>query len=284
MRKKFNTNNLILADELDKAEIEDFDIASRILSLSDQLSEEIILTNINDHIDNKIPYASRINYVTSYRNKVEQAIFDPDNMDLKEFIREITERVIVTICNGLKRSYSVTIGRDLSESNDIIKYLEDVETLYEFFFIRNYENVRDLLYQILVTKKDYFVNRYKEIYIEQQEEDVFVSADKKKFKNSDDAIIVNYISDVIEDIKAMYESGYDLFKDIVNMDLYELYNNKMYELLINYGEGIVFSSDTRAAEKYFNILNDKEYFVAIRNEVLLKYLETVEVDETYGNN
>ena len=284
MRKKFNTNNLILADELDRDEVEDFDIASRILSLSDQLSEEIILTNINDHIDNKVPYASRINYVTSYRNKVEQAIFDPDNMDLKEFIREITERVIVTICNGLKRSYSVTIGRDLSESNDIIKYLEDVETLYEFFFIRNYENVRDLLYQILVTKKDYFVNRYKEIYTEQQEEDIFVSADKKKFKNSDDAIIVNYISDVIEDIKAMYESGYDLFKDIVNMDLYELYNNKMYELLINYGEGIVFSSDTRAAEKYFNILNDKEYFVAIRNEVLLKYLETVEVDETYGNN
>lgn len=282
MRKNFNTNNLFLADELDRGEVEDFDISSRILSLSDQLSEEIVLANIADHIDGKTPFIDRVNYLTLYKERLDDLRSDPDNLDLKEFIHEITERVLTTVCNGLRKRYAVGLGRDLSEASDIFTYLEDIETLYEFFFIRNYENVRDLLYKTLINKKDYFVERYKEVYAE-QDEDVFISADKKKFKNSDDAIIVNYISDIIYDIKSMYESGFELFKIIINYDLYELYNNRMEELLIDYGNGIVFTSDTRAADKYLSLLNNKDYFISLRNEVLLHYLETVEVDTTYGN-
>ena len=45
MSKKFNTNNLNLAYEIDEDETAaSSDIASRILSLSDSLSEEIVLT------------------------------------------------------------------------------------------------------------------------------------------------------------------------------------------------------------------------------------------------
>ena len=282
MRKNFNTNNLILSDELDRGEVEDFDIASRILSLSDQLSEEIVLANITDHIDGKTPFVDRINYLTLYKEKLDNLRTDPDNVDLQEYMTEITVRVLEKVGLGLKKRYAVGLGRDLSETTDIFTYLEDIETLYEFFFIRNYENVKDLLYKTLILKKEYFVDRYKEIYAE-KEEDVFISADKKKFKNSDDAIIVNYISDIIYDIKAMYESGFELFKTIVNYDLYELYNNRMENLLIDYGNGIVFTSDTRAADKYLSLLNNKDHFISLRNEVLLNYLETVEVDSSYGN-
>jgi hypothetical protein len=81
----------------------------------------------------------------------------------------------------------------------------------------------------------------------------------------------------------MYESGFELFKTIVNYDLYELYNNRMENLLIDYGNGIVFTSDTRAADKYLSLLNNKDHFISLRNEVLLNYLETVEVDSSYGN-
>ena len=87
----------------------------------------------------------------------------------------------------------------------------------------------------------------------------------------------------IFDIMEMYESGYELFKAIVNLDLYEVFNNRMLDLLINYGEGIVFLSDAKASEKYFAILQDKDTFIEIRNEILLKYLENVEVDSNYGN-
>lgn len=283
MSKKFNTNNLNLAYEIDEDETAaSSDIASRILSLSDSLSEEIVLTNINDHISGNSPWPGRINYISSYREKVEDARTDPDNLDLSEFIREITERVIATVLNGLKKNYSVSIGRDLEESNDIYKYLEDIETLYEFFFVRNYENVKDILYKTLITKRQYFIDRYRELYND-QDEDLFITTQKKKFKNFDDVLICNFISDIIFDIMEMYESGYELFKAIVNLDLYEVFNNRMLDLLINYGEGIVFLSDAKASEKYFAILQDKDTFIEIRNEILLKYLENVEVDENYGN-
>ena len=283
MSKKFNTNNLNLAYEIDEDETAaSSDIASRILSLSDSLSEEIVLTNINDHISGNSPWPGRINYISSYREKVEDARTDPDNLDLSEFIREITERVIATVLDGLKKNYSVSIGRDLEESNDIYKYLEDIETLYEFFFVRNYENVKDILYKTLITKPQYFIDRYRELYND-QDEDLFITTQKKKFKNFDDVLICNFISDIIFDIMEMYESGYELFKAIVNLDLYEVFNNRMLDLLINYGEGIVFLSDAKASEKYFAILQDKDTFIEIRNEILLKYLENVEVDENYGN-
>lgn len=283
MSKKFNTNNLNLAYEIDEDETAaSSDIASRILSLSDSLSEEIVLTNINDHISGNSPWPGRINYISSYREKVEDARTDPDNLDLSEFIREITERVIATVLDGLKKNYSVSIGRDLEESNDIYKYLEDIETLYEFFFVRNYENVKDILYKTLITKRQYFIDRYRELYND-QDEDLFIMTQKKKFKNFDDVLICNFISDIIFDIMEMYESGYELFKAIVNLDLYEVFNNRMLDLLINYGEGIVFLSDAKASEKYFAILQDKDTFIEIRNEILLKYLENVEVDSNYGN-
>lgn len=283
MSKKFNTNNLNLAYEIDEDETAaSSDIASRILSLSDSLSEEIVLTNINDHISGNSPWPGRINYISSYREKVEDARTDPDNLDLSEFIREITERVIATVLDGLKKNYSVSIGRDLEESNDIYKYLEDIETLYEFFFVRNYENVKDILYKTLITKRQYFIDRYRELYND-QDEDLFIMTQKKKFKNFDDVLICNFISDIIFDIMEMYESGYELFKAIVNLDLYEVFNNRMLDLLINYGEGIVFLSDAKASEKYFAILQDKDTFIEIRNEILLKYLENVEVDANYGN-
>lgn len=283
MSKKFNTNNLNLAYEIDEDETAaSSDIASRILSLSDNLSEEIVLTNINDHISGNSPWPGRINYISSYREKVEDARTDPDNLDLSEFIREITERVIATVLDGLKKNYSVSIGRDLEESNDIYKYLEDIETLYEFFFVRNYENVKDILYKTLITKRQYFIDRYRELYND-QDEDLFITTQKKKFKNFDDVLICNFISDIIFDIMEMYESGYELFKAIVNLDLYEVFNNRMLDLLINYGEGIVFLSDAKASEKYFAILQDKDTFIEIRNEILLKYLENVEVDDNYGN-
>lgn len=283
MSKKFNTNNLNLAYEIDEDETAaSSDIASRILSLSDSLSEEIVLTNINDHISGNSPWPGRINYISSYREKVEDARTDPDNLDLSEFIREITERVIATVLDGLKKNYSVSIGRDLEESNDIYKYLEDIETLYEFFFVRNYENVKDILYKTLITKRQYFIDRYRELYND-QDEDLFIMTQKKKFKNFDDVLICNFISDIIFDIMEMYESGYELFKAIVNLDLYEVFNNRMLDLLINYGEGIVFLSDAKGSEKYFAILQDKDTFIEIRNEILLKYLENVEVDENYGN-
>ena len=70
-----------MAEKIENIRLEDYEdstdnatagISDRILALSDDLSEEIILENIADHIDGKIPYAERENYVTLYNNKMSK--------------------------------------------------------------------------------------------------------------------------------------------------------------------------------------------------------------------
>ena len=172
-----------------------------------------------------------------------------------------------------------------NEQQELIKQLDDIETLYEFFFVRNYQNIFDIVYKTLNRRKAYFVDIYKEVYNDTEESDLFVGFSKKKFKHFSDAIITNYTTDIIFDIKTMYEnSGLQLFRDIVNLDRYESFNDRMYEMLINYGERFVCESDKQAAVNYFNmILGDKELLIKLKNDITMKYLETVEVDENYGN-
>jgi len=269
----------------DEDEFEEETITEKILSLSDKLSEEIIVSNIEDHIANKYSSTERMNYVTLYKNKLDELKEkdeDVNTAELKDGIYAITERVINIVKAGLNEEYAVTIGEDVEDTNNLYAYLENIEAMYEFFFIRNYQNIVDLLYTKLIADKQKFIDSYKEIYNETQDNDIFVTFSKKKFRNLNDAIISNYITDILYDIKSTYTSGYQLFKDIVNLDLYEMYNFKINNLLDDLGTGLVFLNDEIAAEQYLGILDNKEMFIEIRNEVLLKFLENVEVDTTYG--
>ncbi len=278
------TDNQYILEEDEDGEQESFDISNRILQLNDELSVEIIEENIRDHIADRKFKNARMNYVSLYKERLEEVKSDPDNIDLKSQIYDITESVIELVKSGLKEVYGVSIGLDTEDSLDIYEYLDNVEALYEFFFIRNYQNIVDLLYSNLLKKKQYFIDRYKEIYNESEESDIFISYSKKKFKNFGDAIIANYITDILFDIKSMYSSALDLFTEIVNLDLYELYNNRVSKLLLDYGEGLIFENDADCVERYFDIMSDHEMLISIRNDVLLKYLELVEADPSYGNN
>ena len=75
------------------------------------------------------------------------------------------------------------------------------------------------------------------------------------------------------------ESAYVLFDKIVNLDLFEEYNNKISQLLINYGSKIVFSDDQETAEKYLVTMKNQDSRNNIRNEVVSYYLETCEIED-----
>ena len=199
-----------MAEKIENIRLEDYEdstdnatagISDRILALSDDLSEEIILENIADHIDGKIPYAERENYVTLYKNKLNKVREEDDASDLKQAIINSVYRVIDVVLGGLEKVYGVTIGKDPEDALNIYDYLDDIETLYEFFFVRNYQNIFDIVYKTLNRRKAYFVDIYKEVYNDTEESDLFVGFSKKKFKHFSDAIITNYTTDIIFDIK-----------------------------------------------------------------------------------
>jgi hypothetical protein len=115
---------------------------------------------------------------------------------------------------------------------------------------------------------------------EEHREDIFVVQAKKKFKNFEDVIIIHFINDIIDDIREYSPSGYVLFDAIVNTDYYEEYNNRMGELLENNGNKVIFSGDREVFERYMSVLDDQEVRNELRNEILMKYLETTDIEET----
>jgi hypothetical protein len=109
--------------------------------------------------------------------------------------------------------------------------------------------------------------------------DEFVNIAKKKYLNEEDIVIISFINEIIDDIVSGSNSAYVLFDNIISLDPFEDINARTGELLMNYGKGIIFEGDTLCYGKYMEPLKDNQVKIEIRNAILMKYLETVEVSE-----
>jgi hypothetical protein len=126
--------------EKDNFEQEYFDISEKILKLSDELAEDIILTNIKDQLESKLDlFTDKLNYVTLFREKY--SYITPENTFYdKNYIRTALLKVTELVSKLLESKYGVKLGTDL----DYVfpdEYLKDMETMYEFFFIRHFKNL-----------------------------------------------------------------------------------------------------------------------------------------------
>jgi hypothetical protein len=114
---------------------------------------------------------------------------------------------------------------------------------------------------------------------EKHSKDLFVVQSKKKFKNKDDVLIMHFLNEIIRDIKDSTNSAYDLFSAICGLDIFEEFNNRMSQLLINYGNKIVLNNDLESAKMYLRPLDNPLVFSEVRNAILISYLEGCELDE-----
>lgn len=256
-----------------------FDTSEKILKLNDKLAEDIVLKSIGEQLTGEIDALSEhINYVSLFKEKYD-AIDPSDNCYDETYMKESLARVSTLIGECIKIKYGVELGEDLDFVSPA-EYLEDMETLYEFLFIRHFENLTNYLKNYLFKNRNAFLDVYRPLMNDDvHSKDLFVIQSKKKFKNFDDVIIMHFLSEIIMDIKDKTVSAYELFKEIVNLDLFEEFNHRMFELLINYGNKIVLNNDNETAMKYLKPLENKTLFSEIRNTILLAYLDTCEIME-----
>lgn len=273
-----NDKNIIIHDDQDSVDMV-YDISDRIFELRDALSIDIISKNIIDRFDTAVDYETT-NYVTKFKDTYDRlkdtTLYEGDINILNNALQELSE--IIVVC--LKNKYCVGVGEDIDDdlTTNLNEFLNKIETLYEFFVIRNYTNIKDYFKTNLIQHKTDYIEKYKAAIDDKSIDDLFLNQDKKKYKDTSDAIIIHYINDIINDIKAEITSSYDFFKDIVNLDLFEEYNNRMYNLLINYGTDFVIYDDTEAVKKYLSILDKNEIFVALRNDLLSDILIDVKLN------
>lgn len=285
--------DLSIFDDLDDMDLFDLDFSDdnlvdqmndptgKILKLSDELSEDIIIESIEEDLNAEVYDADRkfVNYVSLFQKKYS-GITPSDELYDKDYIEDVLERVTKVALDGLQAKYGIEMGVDLDFANPA-EYLKDVSTMYEFLFIRNFRNVCDYISKRLgkmtITNE---LAKYKDAVDNGDfQKDIFIINDKKKFVNEKDALVVNFISDIMEDIREEADSGYSLFNEITGFDMFEDINYEFSNLLFEYGNKLVFNYDQETAKKYFAIMDDNEVKSKIRNTVLLKYLESAELTE-----
>ena len=143
-----------------------FGTVDQIMKLSDFLSEEIVLENIVEQINGKLDVnSSRINYITLFREKYESIDTDSAEYNL-EYMQEVLGRVCEIVMNTLHDRYGVDLGEDLDYATPT-EYLANVETMYEFLFIRHFENIVTYFINKLYSMKDDLGSRYLKIMSEE---------------------------------------------------------------------------------------------------------------------
>ena len=259
---------------------ERFDISEKILNLSDKLSEEIVLDLIEEELDEQTNLFrnGRINYVSLFKEKYTN--IDPEDPDYdRQYVHQALDKVTTLVKTKIHERYKLTFGEDLDFS-DPDEYLDNMEAIYEFFFIRHIKNIIDYLNLELRRTKSQLIERYsKLIQDETHKSDVFFGIKSKKFKNIEDVIVFHFIGEMIDDILNSNNSAYVLFERIVSTDPYEETNYKISEMLINYGNQLMFDNDTECYTQYISVLEEPNIKNEVRNAVLMEYLKNVNKED-----
>ena len=142
-----------ISDEEDLEET--YDISYRILAIDDDLSKDIVMQNIEGHINNTTSLDNRYNYITEFKERINKVEFEEEQ--IKDYVVKTIEELSDFVLKGLEEKYKITIGTAPEDDVDIFKYLDKVETLYEFFFVRNKEHITDYLYKTIIKEKDTYV-------------------------------------------------------------------------------------------------------------------------------
>ena len=271
--------NFVVQDDQDNSDYI-YDISERIFELRDEMSFDIISKNILDSFDEPKNYET-LNYVSKFKEKYlelkDKDLFVGDEEIINNALSELSSLVI----ENLKSKLFVGIGNELDDGLyvNINEYLDQVETLYNFFIVRRYTNIKDYFKSKILQNKLAFIEKYKMALDDKTYDDLFLAQDKRKFRDISDAIIIHFINDIIGDIKSTITSAYEFFKDIVNLDFYEEFNNRFNEMLVNYGTDLLIIDDAGAAEAYLSILDTPEIYVSLRNDLLSLFLQDAQLSD-----
>jgi hypothetical protein len=261
-----------------------FDISEKILKLSgegeDRLSEDIILENIRQQLEGRLEiFKEKINYLSLFKDKY--AKITPENSFYdKNYIQDSLERVSTLTGSLLESRYGVKLGKDIDYYAPE-EYLNDMEKIYEFFFIRHFRNLADYFYFELQKNRSEIIGRYEKLFQQDaHNKDIFVQQAKKKFKNIEDVMVMHFINDILDDIFNSQSSGYVLFDRIANLDPYEETNTHIINLMQNYGSGLMMNGDKECYDLYMSPLKQTDIKNELKNSVFMRYLETCEIEET----
>ena len=230
-KENYESSKIIITDDNNDSNLL-YDITDRIFELRDQLSLDIISKNIIENIDNPVTYRT-INYVTKFKenyNRIkEENLFNNDLEIINEYFAELSQLILTK----LSLKFNVTIGNNINDDTvmDIDSYIDKLETMYEFFVVRRYDNIRDYFKVQLLKNKINFVEAL-ELSFKQTLE---------TYPTYTDEIRRVRVETYIEIINRLSKNfGIRILYDSANTDLRYLASN-LYDLLVTRYDDYVFA-------------------------------------------
>lgn len=257
----------------------DRDAAEEIMAVHDKLSLDVLLRNIAHNFENP-SVMETIDYIAKFEQAyVAAAASMTDDFD-KDILESSSQQVMSLVEGNLEDKYLVSRADSYALRPDsTIGHIETLDTLYTFFVVRHYTNVRDYFRMAFRKKKVDFVTRYQNIVSADNSDDLFVSQDKHKYSDHSDVILLNAMDGIIGDIREEAENAgsHKLFNDICAIDLFEEMNQRMAQIIA--GGSYEISDDYEAAVRYLGLLDDPEILSNIKTDLTMDVLENARLSD-----
>ena len=263
---------------IEPQEEEFFDISDKILKLRDKLAEEIVFQNIAEDLENTSNLSDlRLNYIQFFKDRYNE-ISISDNIYDQDYLTDVVENLSKLVLPYFEEKYKVTLS-DSYEYSTPKEYLQMMEDIYEFFFVRQRENLKHFFLYTIKKDQQKFVYKYQPRFNKDPySKDLFITTQKKKFKNHSDVVMLHFLNDIIDDIIDSLDSMFIFTDTVTSLDLFEETNNRIHEYHMTYGNSITFHEDIDAVKAYIEPLHSADNKLLLRNDILLELLETLEVN------
>ena len=268
--------NELYGGDFDDGADEDDGVVDRISKIADTLAEDIVISNTLEQMENQDDVLGfKQNYIELFISKYSNLWLSVDllNADDKYIIRDITERLIVTVNAKLEEKYGIAIDTDnIENSHYLDETLKDLGAIYDFFVLRNVQNIVDLFLSEL--EDETVIQPFVDLLsTEDYSKDLFIQSDLKKGLDPRIAAVTHFTHDIIDSLVAdNSDSLYALINRIIKLDLYEETNLHMYELMSDYGGRFqITAHDSEAGALYFAILTNDTVKAYVANQIITQY-------------
>jgi hypothetical protein len=251
------------------------------MALRDELSADIIRINLETQMDKLILTSyDPPNYLLDILER--RASIDDSELNTfgtineKDFIDDLVLGLFKLAEEKLEEKFGVVLGEDLDYLSPP-DYMDKVEILYEFFFIRHYDNLITFILHEILARKTLYYKRFKDevdAASKANTGDVYVRYAKEKYKDMDIVTILYKLKDLINEIKESNYSMLESIEKIINQELYEECNYNIQKMFIgNYGKDASFEDDSKAYSLFMKPLDNYTVFDRLMNDVKLRLLE-----------
>jgi hypothetical protein len=269
-------DSLDATDDGIRDEVEDTrDTAEEIMEINDELSLDIILRNINYNFEHPTVYES-IDYISKFSKSYADIATIRDSDLEREILLKAVNRITEEVRNGLLNNYNIEGDENYLEKVESapLDKLNDLDTLYTFFVVRHYSNLKDYFKSVFYQQKKDFASRYSDALTAENSGDLFISQDKHKFGTRDSAILINSVGDIIQDIRSEAEAlgASEFYTRVCNTDIFEEMNNRMFNILDGKDKYLI-NDDNASVRAYLSILDDDEIFSNLKADISMDILD-----------